>query len=235
MKTPTRRQLLSGLFSLALASGFIAQTALADTTDITINAEVNSVVALRIETTSNGTIVSDDDLDPVAGLPANEILNFGEVDALGSSLETLIGTNAVASGTLERDLYVGGVMRPVGAGYTPSALTDGAIYHVDGGYRLRILRTDGEDNTEVDLDVSNTATSLDAVVMANAATNFDSGNTPTIYPKGTDTASGSAPFTLDTTSHTATQDLDLGVVVPLGLEIPTSPLVTNTTITFTAS
>lgn len=224
-QSASRRQtLVRSLLGLGLASALALPSALANSTSVTINANVQSFVVLRLETAS-GTLVSDDDLDRLPSSPAaDEVLDFGNIDQLGSSAGSLSATNAAASGTLTRHMYVGSQVQPVGT--LPVAANDGAVYHVDAGYQLRALRNDGASDIDVDVDVTG-ATALNALVATTGSNTYTSGTGLT----GLRTAGAAASDLIDDMPLNTAQPLDLGVLVPLSQTAGT----TSTVITFTGS
>lgn len=213
------------LLGTLLASGLALPSALANQTSVTINANVQSFVILRLETAS-GALVSDDDLDRLPTSPAaDEVLNFGDVDQLGTSPGSLSAANGPASGPLNRHMYVGGQIKPQGT-LPVNPTNDGALYHVDGGYQLRALRNDGGTDIDVDVDVSG-PTALNAVVALSGANSYATGSSL----DGLRTADASLSDLADDMPLNTPQPLDLGVFVPLSQ--PAGQ--TSTVITFTGT
>lgn len=208
MKKKSYAKLLLSSIAIAVA----APAALANVTSMTINAEVEEFVVLQIET-NGGTIVSGDDLDPVAGSPAaNEILDFGTVDSFCNSAGTLTATNGPASGTLGCSLLVGTTIEDAATYTGPMTNADGALYHINNGYQLRALRNDGTPDMDVDVEITG-ATALDAVFDLDAANDFSDGSTIGTATRRT-AGGGNTPLTTGMALNTPIP-VDLGVFVPV--------------------
>jgi hypothetical protein len=200
---------------VALASGLAAglgiSAALANETQITIDANVQDFQGLYIETT-NDLVVSDDTVDErIGGIMST--LDFGDVDAFGVSGGSVSSADhTVPVATVSKALLVGGVIQPLNYNTTALAPTDGALYYIDSqttGYQLRYLTNTTED-LDINVEVQDGANdALSALVELSANEDYTAGtSTPNIViPNAPDVPLG-------TLVNDTPQNLDLGVFVP---------------------
>jgi hypothetical protein len=238
MKSKLTKVLLASSLALACLT-----PALASNTTITIDANIEEVVVLQVETADgNDTIVSPDDLDPQPGSPgADDVLDFGTVDPYAINNDGSTSNNGIDPGVApEKQLYVGNTVYDEGGNSTSVASSDveGALYFIQGGYQVRALRS-GQLDTEVDVGVDGT-TPLPALVALNGTNDYSDGMTISgrVDPDITDPADPNyaygdptysyayTPFT--TLQHNVPKTIDVGIYVP----VSHAPGSTSTTITF---
>jgi hypothetical protein len=208
--------------------------AFANITNITINAELEEIASLQIESVNCGNVVSVDNVDASSTLQQNEILNFGLVNPLG--LET--GTNGAAHAvsrpetgincttfTLESMVIdtnyllhnpVEDASHPLPKGSTNL----GALYFTRGAVQLRSLRTEALD---MNVDVYNEG-DFDALVAISGGSfgqnsSFQPGTK--IADRGPDTVVADLPYTTTglTLENDKPQPIDLGIVVPYTMSL----------------
>jgi len=114
------------LLSTIFAAAAIAP-ALANTTQITMNATVDSFLSVQLINSSDASIVSTDNV----GTPVYETLGFGNVDARGIATGTLTATKSTAGVTLTRVLL--DASRTVFTTAAPPSSVAGALYYIGGG------------------------------------------------------------------------------------------------------
>ena len=170
-------------FLLATAIvGISVLPSMANSTDLTVMAEVSEIISLEIESVGSGLAVSVDDVDPSRVLPSgtNEVIDFGTVTSIGldaggiynKAINTTNGTTGTALARMvdENDVYQT-------ANGTILANNLGSVYYLDGRLRLRSVRTDGA-NMTVDLEsLGVPGSELPVLVAADSVNNFSVGTT----------------------------------------------------------
>lgn len=156
MKKSSGKILLGFLLSVSAI-----MPSMANGTNVTLGSQVQDVISLMLERTSDGKMVSQDDLDGT--LVSNEVIDFGQVNALGIDTSipshilsrTVTGTN-LTSGTLKARVIdtTGKLYDANGAGTAlPKATNDGAVYYLEGALQLRVLRSGGSATVPVNTDI----------------------------------------------------------------------------------
>jgi hypothetical protein len=217
----------------SLAAGLGVSAALANTTEITIDAMVEDYQGLYIETTAD-QVVSDDHVDQrIGGQMAT--LNFGAVDALGVAGGTVTSMDhTVPVGTVEKALLVGGVLQDLDYDGSVLASTDGALYYIDSqttGYQLRYLTNTSEDlgiYVEVENGVGGNALSALVSFSDDEDYTVNVSEPNIIAPNAAPAAIGSL---LSNNGAGDVKHLDLGIFVPRNQESGQ----TSTNIQFTGS
>lgn len=133
---------------------------MANSTQITMTATVDSFLSVQLVNSSDNSIVST---DGSVTSPSYETLGFGNVDARGLSNGTLTGTKSIAGATLSRVL-----LDPANKVYTtaaPPASVLGALYYIPGsattGYSVVTNKSAGG---TTDVVVKKTAGDIRALV-----------------------------------------------------------------------
>ncbi|MFN8578622.1 MAG: hypothetical protein U0354_17480 [Candidatus Sericytochromatia bacterium] len=207
------------LTGLALVSA-ITLPSLANDTDVTITAEVEDIVSIVAERTSDNQIVSQDNLDG-GSLSSNEVIDFGKVNALGveTSLSStthvvnraVTGTNGTSGTLISKVIDTSNQLYDTNAASLPTTSNDGAIYMLEDALQLRVLRTGGGTS---DITMSQLTGGDFTAIVAPSSQAFTS---------GTSLGSGlfidnvspptAAPLTYGLTNNTAFP-IDIGIKVP---------------------
>jgi hypothetical protein len=220
---------------LALAvSTMTVLPVLANSTDVTIQADVEDVLSVQLERVTDSVTVSGDDIDPTSSFAGNEVLNFGAVNPLALNSGAIINRALTATngttGTVKAMVIdtAGKVYKADGTGSAlPKATNDGAVYFVENSLQVRALRTGGANTL---IDVSNTG-AFKALVDVDTAYNFADGQTINgvsfLDKVGTIRAGG-----LSTIANNTPLPVDLGISVPFSQPVGNSQ---TTVITFTGT
>jgi hypothetical protein len=237
-----KRNLYNSAFTLAVVLASVSP-ALANITDITIQAELEEVASLQIESISCNRIVSVDNIDPSATTlnGRNEVLNFGLVNPLGLETGGLGNGNNLAvnrAGASENctDFTVQSMVvdnayklyNPVENASNPLPHNNtniGALYFTKNAVQLRSLRTGGN---VMDVDIYNEG-SFDALVAkTGGAFSYGDDVSAEIAAKGPNPSSPDIPFGTSglTLQNDVAQPVDLGIIVPYSMSFSSGPQTT---------
>jgi hypothetical protein len=234
MKSKLTKVLLASSLALACLT-----PAFANQTTVQINADIEEVLILQLEETG-GTIVSGDEFELTPGFTFtnNEVFEFGTVDPYGVSAGAFNPINNVnPTGTFDHQLFVGANFEDETTyDLTGMSATDGAVYYVQGGYQLRALRT-GALPMDVDADVD-LGSEMDALIAPTVGGNTFAAGDPIVGRRclpdnstGCYVAPAPGVANLFTLQHNVPQGIDIGVFVPINIDISTSTAKT-TSVTF---
>jgi hypothetical protein len=207
---------------------------LANSTDVTIQADVEDVLSVQLERVSDSITVSGDDIDSSSTYAGNEVLNFGAVNPLALNSGAIVNRALTATngttGTVKAMVIdnTGKLYTANGTGSAlPKASNDGALYFTENTLQVRALRTGGAVTL---IDVSNTG-AFRAMVDTESTYSFIDGqpvNAASFLDKvGTIRAGG-----LATIPNNTPLPVDLGIHIPFSQPIGAAQ---NTVITFTGT
>lgn len=202
---------------------------LANSTQITMTATVDSFLSVQLVNSSDNSIVS---YDNTATGATNDTLTFGTVDARGLSSGTLssVGGKSIAGTTLSRVLLDSS--NNVFTTAAPPAAVAGALYYIPGtnttGYSVITNRSGGATTS---VAVKKTAGDIRALVDLPANLGMTAGSTinaTSLQPVG-------ATGTDLTLSSTLASNTKLPVTIGLFVENTTTAASHSATLTFTGT
>ena len=214
----------SKLFLGLVLSVIVSIPALANQTDITLSGTLEDVVSLQIEVSTDGKIVSKDDMDSSSNIAANETLNFGNVNPLGLDTSTNLavinraGTSTNGTAFIVNSMVLSTtnvLFAPLESSVLlPKGNNKGAVYFTEGAIQLRSLRTGGGNMVVDAFNVGD----FEAVVGTSALTFTATTNLSTSILDAA--ADGNTPDLNDfvTLTNDISQPLDVGIVVPYTLK-----------------
>jgi len=216
-----QQTLIKGTFIFGI--GLLAiLPAFANSVQITITATVKAYNILRIEESYSYNIMSKDTNDPmeVSNPEANEILDFGELDALGSNNGSFTTANGTTGTIIKKFINTDNV---IVSNQPQGAEKNGTIYYVNDALVLRLLKSD---NSTGNITVTNSG-NLTVIVGEDMDQWVDGVSKITNYKIAPNTSSLSYGSMMNNT----VKSIDIGIYIPLNQVAGSS----NSIITFTSS